>query len=231
MSVNFNQVEKKIKITFTDKDLLRTVFTHRSYLNEHREEKLSSNERLEFLGDSILAFWVSKNLYNLHPNLPEGTLTNMRTYLVRTETLAEISKKLNLGEHLLLSRGEERGGGRENVALLANTLEALIGAIYLDGGLTRVDSFLKKTFMKKILNLKEEELKDAKSLLQEKIQTKIKESPVYKVLKEEGPDHNKLFEVGVFSLGRLIGIGTGKSKQEAEENAAQNALANYKELN
>jgi ribonuclease-3 len=229
MSVNFNQVEKKIQITFTDKNLLRTVFTHRSYLNEHREEKLSSNERLEFLGDSILSFWVSKNLYTLHPNLPEGTLTNMRTRLVRTETLAEIAKKLNLGENLLLSRGEERGGGRENVALLANTLEALIGAIYLDGGLTRIDGFLKKTFMKKILNLRAAELKDAKSLLQEKIQTKIKESPVYKVLKEEGPDHNKLFEVGVFSLGHLIGKGTGKSKQEAEENAAQNALSKYNE--
>lgn len=227
MTGKFDQLEKSIKIIFSDKKLLQTVFTHRSYLNEHREEKLSSNERLEFLGDSILAFWVSKNLYTLYPHLPEGILTNMRTRLVRTETLAGMAKKLKLGENLLLSRGEEKGGGRENEALLANTFEALIGAIYLDKGLSGVETFFGKHFLNLIKNLLKEELKDAKSLLQEKIQTKIKESPEYKVLREEGPDHNKLFEVGVYSLRQLVGQGTGKSKQEAEENAALNALEKY----
>lgn len=217
--------EKKIKVVFKNKELLTEAFTHRSYLNEHREIELTSNERLEFLGDSILQFWVSKTLFSSYQNLPEGILTNMRTWLVRTETLAKIAQELSLGEYLLLSHGEEKGGGRQNKALLANTFEAVVGAIYQDKGLTAIEKFLKVQFDKQIENLNQgEDLKDAKSLLQEKIQIKVKFSPEYKVLKEEGPDHNKTFEVGVYSENKIIGKGEGKSKQEAEENAAKNAL-------
>jgi ribonuclease-3 len=219
------ELGKKIRVNFKNKKLLVEAFTHRSYLNEHRGIKLSSNERLEFLGDSILQFWVSKTLYNTYPDLPEGVLTNMRTWLVRTETLAKIAEELCLGDYLLLSRGEEKGGGRKNKALLANTFEALLGAIFLNNDLSAAENFLTAQFRKFIDNLKQgESLKDAKSLLQERIQTKIKFSPEYKVLSEEGPDHDKTFEIGVLSEGKIIGRGKGKSKQEAEENAAKNAL-------
>lgn len=230
MNQNLELLQKKIQIHFDNINLLKNAFIHRSYLNEHKDSNLQSNERLEFLGDSILAFWVSKTLYILYPHLPEGTLTNMRTKIVRTETLAQIANNLNLGDNLLLSKGEEKSGGRENKTLLANTFEALIGAIYLDKGLKVTELFLKKFFIKLIKNLKPEDLKDAKSLLQEKIQTKIKEAPVYKVLREDGPDHNKTFEIGVYSLGKLLGKGVGKSKQEAEENAANSALENLKDI-
>lgn len=219
--------EKELKIPFENKELLKMLFTHRSYLNEHKDEKLTSNERLEFLGDSILSFWVSSTLYSEYPNLPEGTLTNMRTLLVRTESLAEIAQKLGLGEYLLLSRGEEKGGGRKNRALLANTFESLLGAIYLDKGFSSVAKFLEKHLLKIISELgSSSKLKDFKSLLQERIQTTIKFSPEYKVLSESGPDHDKTFEVGVFSQGKLLGKGAGKSKQEGEEKAACDALEN-----
>jgi len=225
MKPNIKDFQKKLG--FSNPDLLKTVFVHRSYLNEHKNENLTSNERLEFLGDSILSFWVSQKLYLLYPHLPEGTLTNMRTILVRTETLAKIAEELKLGDFLLLSLGEEKSGGRKNKSLLANTFEALVGAIFLDQGLEKTANFLAKQFDKLIFSLDEKDLKDYKSLLQEKVQTKEKEPPQYKVLKEEGPDHNKLFVVGVFAFGKLIGTGKGRSKQEAEENAAKNALVNF----
>ena len=229
---DIKKIEFKLKVDFKDKNKLKNALIHRSYLNEHHQENLTSNERLEFLGDSILSFWVSKNLFSLFPELPEGILTNMRTRLVRTETLAKIGGDLSLGEFLLLSRGEEKGGGRKNKALLANTFEAVLGAIFLDKGLVAVEKFLDKNFKKIIGDLKGmEELKDPKSLLQEKIQTKVKFSPEYKVLKEEGPDHSKTFEVGVFSSGKMVGRGFGKSKQEAEENAAKDGLENWRDLN
>ncbi len=228
MRTDLKKIQEKIKVKFNQLDLLQTAFIHRSYLNEHKNEKLVSNERLEFLGDSIISFWVSRNLYSLFPELPEGTLTNMRTKLVRTETLAKASEKLDLGHYLYLSHGEEKGGGRNNRALLANTFEALTGAVYLDGGLAIVEKFLEKQLKEIMIQLGAgEELKDAKSLLQEKIQTEIKVSPEYRVLEEKGPDHDKTFLIGVYNQGKLIGQGTGRSKQEAEEKAAQNALENY----
>ena len=228
MRTDLKKIQEKIKVKFNQLDLLQTAFIRRSYLNEHKNEKLVSNERLEFLGDSIISFWVSRNLYSLFPELPEGTLTNMRTKLVRTETLAKASEKLDLGHYLYLSHGEEKGGGRNNRALLANTFEALTGAVYLDGGLAIVEKFLEKQLKEIMIQLGAgEELKDAKSLLQEKIQTEIKVSPEYRVLEEKGPDHDKTFLIGVYNQGKLIGQGTGRSKQEAEEKAAQNALENY----
>jgi len=224
---DLKNLEKAIKINFKDKKILSEAFTHRSYLNEHPSKKLSSNERLEFLGDSILSFWVSKNLYALYPNLPEGILTNMRTITVCTKTLAKIAQSLSLGEYLLLSKGEELGGGRKNETLLANTFEALVGAIFQDQRFPMVEIFLRKIFLKMLKNLgKERELKDPKSLLQEKIQINVKEPPEYRILKAEGPDHDKTFEVGVFTLSKMIGKGKGKSKQEAEEDAATDALKN-----
>lgn len=225
-------LEKKIEINFKNKRILEEAFTHRSYLNEHFSKKLISNERMEFLGDSILSFWVSKNLYALYPNFPEGILTNMRTTMVCTKNLANIAKSLSLGDYLLLSKGEELGGGRKNETLLANTFEALVGAIFQDQGFPMVEIFLKKNFSTMLKKLGEgKELKDPKSLLQEKIQINVKEPPEYRVLKEEGPDHDKIFEIGVFNLGEMIGRGLGKSKQEAEESAATDALKNYFNIN
>jgi len=220
-----SKIEGKIKIKFSQPQLLNEAFTHRSYLNEHHDENLPSNERLEFLGDSILQFCISNELFKKFPDVPEGILTNMRTRLVRTETLAQIAQTLNLGDFLKLSHGEEKGGGRQNQALLANTFEALLGAIYLDKSLAVAQRFLLKNFQEMLDQLKNpDELKDAKSLLQEKIQVNVKESPEYRVVKESGPDHNKIFEIEVLSQGKVIGLGTGKSKQQAEENAAKDAL-------
>lgn len=225
MTEPIEEIQTLLKIRFKNPDLIKTALTHRSFLNEHRQENLISNERLEFLGDSILQFWVSKILFERFPDKPEGVLTNMRTRLVRTETLAKISRKLSFGDYLFLSHGEEKGGGRENNALLANTFEAILGAIFLEKGLRVSSNFLLSHFDPLIENLKESKnLKDPKSLLQEKIQVKIKSSPEYRVLAEDGPDHNKTFVIGVYSEGKIIGKGEGHSKQEGEENAARNAL-------
>lgn len=201
-----------------------TAFTHRSFLNE-AGEATESNERLEFLGDAVLSFITSSYLYNLRPKDAEGDLTNLRSYLVKTTSLAIAAKKLNLGEYLRLSKGEELTGGRNNTQLLANTFEAVLGAIYFEFGLEKAKEFVEE----ELLPLFEEELKsgppkDAKSLLQEVIQNKFKQSPRYKVLQTTGPDHAKHFKVGVYVQNNLIGEGLGLSKQVAEEDAAAKAL-------
>jgi len=221
------KLEAKLKITFKNKRLLKQALTHRSYLNEHPKLKLVSNERLEFLGDAILEFIISKTLYLKYPELPEGVLTAMRSRVVCTESLAKLGKKLKLGQFLFLSKGEEAGGGRENKSLLANTFEALIGAIFLDKGLKTTENFIEKKFNHIINQLNRSQLKDAKSLLQEKVQEEKKVTPTYKILAEEGPDHNKIFTVGVFAGSKKLGQGKGSSKQEAEEKAAQIALEKY----
>lgn len=217
-------LEKKLKITFKDKDLLLKALTHRSYLNEAKIKGLNSNERLEFLGDAILSFWISSQVYQRFPDFPEGELTFIRTYLVRTETLTKLSSILNLGSYLLMSKGEELGGGRENPSLLANTLEALIGAIFCDQGIETVSDFLKNQF-KDLICIKEiGSLKDSKSLLQELVQAQGHPSPVYRLISSEGPDHQKIFTMGAYLEDKLLAQGTSKSKQEAEEEAAHNAL-------
>ncbi len=208
---------------FKNPDLLRHAFIHRSFLNEHRTEK-ESNERLEFLGDSILSFVISTWLYRQMPNRPEGELTNLRSKLVNTKSLAQVAVKLYLGEKLLLSKGEEDGGGRTNISLLADTFEATIGALFLDQGLEATQAYIHSTLLADTTNL-EENLKDPKSLLQEIIQSGKKPSPLYKVLSETGPDHNKIFVVSVESDGKELAQGTGKSKREAETAAAKEALA------
>ena len=209
---------------FRNIKLFEQAFTHRSYLNEIKE-KIPSNERLEFLGDSILSFVVSDYLFKMYPNFDEGTLTNLRSLLVNTKNLSKVSKQLNFGDHLKLSKGEEESKGRSNPSLLADSLEAFIGALYLDQGFEEVSNFLKKTLLSKVQELvQKKSFKDPKSLLQEEVQAKKQSSPIYKVIAETGPAHNKLFTVGVFVENKMLGIGTGKSKQEASEIAAKQSL-------
>jgi ribonuclease-3 len=209
---------------FKNKKLFEQAFIHRSYLNEVKE-KLSSNERLEFLGDSIISFVVSDFLFKTYPQYNEGTLTNLRSLLVNTKSLAQISKELNFGEYLKLSKGEEESKGRQNQSLLADSFEAFVGALFLDSGIKAASAFLEKVLLPKAEELvKNKNLKDPKSLLQEFVQAKKMSSPMYKVITETGPAHARTFKVGVFVNNSLLGTGVGKSKQEAEEMAAKEAL-------
>lgn len=211
-------------LKFKDPKLLKQAFVHRSYLNESREFP-ESNERLEFLGDAVLSLIISTYLYRERPQDAEGDLTNLRAYIVKTKSLARAAKNLDLGKNLYMSRGEEQSGGRENPQLLANTFEALLGAIYLDQGWEAANQLVHQA----LLPLFQRELKmgapeDAKSLLQELVQEKRKTSPRYKIISAKGPDHAKSFVVAVYMAGEKLGEGVGKSKQEAEEMAARTAL-------
>ncbi len=215
---------KLLNVSFKNPKILQQAFYHRSYLNEVKLD-IESNERLEFLGDSILSLVVSEILFITRKSDAEGELTNLRAYIVKTKSLAGAATKLNLGSYLNLSKGEELGGGRENSQLLANTYEALLGAIYLDQGLETVQKVIKNT----LLSLFEKELRlgppeDAKSNLQEIVQERFKESPHYKILETKGPDHAKQFIVAVYLKNKEYGRGSGGSKQIAEEIAATQAL-------
>lgn len=209
---------------FKDEKLFQLAFIHRSYLNEAKDVA-ESNERLEFLGDSILSFVVSEHLYKSYPDFDEGILTNLRSLVVNTKSLAKTAKKLNFGKYLNLSKGEEDSGGRQNDSILANTFEAVIGAIFLDQGIDAVKTFLFAVLIPEIETYVQKRVfKDPKSLLQEHVQARKQNSPVYKVLHEEGPAHAKQFTIGVFVEDHQLGEGKGKSKQEAEELAAEQAL-------
>lgn len=222
---DLKELEEKLEIKFKNRNLLKKALIHRSYLNEIKEKGLESNERLEFLGDAVLELWTTERLFHYFPNLAEGILTNIRAALVRTESLAQIARKLSLGRHLCLSRGEDKNGGRENPSLLADTFEAVTGAIYLDRGWKTVTKFLDRHLLKKLLKLGETgDVKDAKTRLQEIVQAKKKITPHYQVIKEEGPDHAKIFTVAVYFGKKKITVGRGSSKREAEEAAAQKAL-------
>lgn len=213
---------------FKNSRLREQAFIHRSFLNENPHLNLISNERLEFLGDAILSFLVSDYLYKKFPQHKEGELTSLRSALVRTESLATLARKLNLGKNLKLSRGEEESGGRENPTILANTAEAVIGALYLDQGLGVVKVFLEQNLLPNLAQIiKTQAYKDPKSTLQELVQEKRQVSLVYKILKSAGPDHAKVFEIGVFLQGKILGKGKGKSKQKAEQEAAKAALENW----
>ncbi|MBI4037885.1 ribonuclease III [Candidatus Curtissbacteria bacterium] len=215
---------KLLNITFQNKNLLDNAFIHRSYLNEHKEFAGDSNERLEFLGDSVLSLVVSRFLFENLPKMTEGQLTTIRASLVRTETLAKVGKDLNLGKYLLLSKGEEDSGGRENQSIMANTFEALIGAIYLDSGLESASKVIEHVILKRWKILAKTAISDHKSKLQEVLQRKYHISPTYKLLSTWGPDHAKEFEIGAFYNERLLGKGQGKNKQIAAQNAARSAL-------
>jgi ribonuclease III len=209
---------------FKNKKLLEEAFTHRSYLNEAKL-KIASNERLEFLGDSIISFAISNYLYSKYPDFDEGDLTNLRSLMVNTKSLSDIARELKMGQHLKLSRGEEESKGRENATLLENSFEAFVGALFLDQGMMAVGKFLEVSLYPKIQELvNKKAFKDPKSLLQEKVQAKKQSSPQYRVLEETGPAHAKIFKVGVFVNGKKLGEGSGRSKQIAEESAAKIAL-------
>lgn len=213
--------------TFKNKELLTQAFTHRSFLNETKE-KISSNERLEFLGDSILSFIVSEYLFEKYQGYEEGMLTTLRSLLVNTKSLADSAKALDFGSLLRLSKGEEESKGRENQSLLADSFEAFIGALYLDSGLEATKEFLSDTILKKAdTYVKKNTFKDPKSMLQEHVQSQKYNSPLYKVLDEQGPPHAKTFTIGVYVHNELWGKGIGRSKQEAQESAARSALEKH----
>lgn len=227
---NLKALENKIGIEFKNKNFLFQALVHRSYLNENPRFKLGSNERLEFLGDAVLEFITSLLLFRKLPQYSEGNLTNIRSCLVRTSSLAEIARKLSLGKFLLLSKGEEDLGGRKNATLLANCFEALIGAIYLDQDSKIVENFLLELLIPKLeQTIKTQRFKDYKSLFQEFSQSREKITPNYTVLQESGPDHKKTFTVGLLVDKKLWAKGTGNSKLEAEEQAAKAALEKAQE--
>lgn len=209
---------------FNDPELLQTAFTHCSYLNEHRHSAKEHNERLEFLGDAVLEIAVTQYLY-LNYQQPEGILTNWRAALVRTESIARAAGKLNFMDHLRLSKGERRSTARAREQILANTFEAVVGAIYLDQGYTVAYKFIHDNIIVTLGGILESgSWLDAKTRFQEHVQNTDNQTPVYRVLAEEGPDHDKLFSVGVYVNDKLCGQGGGHSKQAAQQAAAQAAL-------
>lgn len=215
---------RELGIAFKKGELLEQALTHRSFLNEQRQIK-ESNERLEYLGDAVLELLVSEFLFSHFAQKPEGELTNLRAKIVQTKTLSSVSRKLNLGLFLRLSRGETASGGAHNPSLLADTFEAVIGAIYLDQGYKTTQDFVLKYLLNDYQSLiAKTDVQDWKSQLQELVQAKKLESPVYTLIKTEGPDHNRIFTVGVFCFGVRQALGRGKSKQAAEQEAAQKAL-------
>ena len=214
----------RLGITFNDQRLLSRAFTHRSYLNEH-PEALEDNERLEFLGDAVLDFLVGAWLYHHFPEMSEGELTRLRSALVRTEQLAEFAEQLSLGTLMLLGRGEEEGGGRQRPALLCATFEALVGALYLGGGIQVVNQFFEPRLEETVIRiLAERKDQDPKSLLQEWAQSQGYGSPVYRLLIANGPEHEKTFTIEVLVNNTVFGCGEGRSKQHAAKSAAQDAL-------
>jgi ribonuclease-3 len=225
----FHLLEKQINIHISDKKLLENVFVHRSYLNEHRTFPLPSNEKLEFLGDSVLSLSTSIYLFQHYPHLEEGDYTDIKASIVRTESLAEVARIIKLGEYLYLSKGEERGNGRDNTNILADCFEALIACIFIDKGFDTAYDFIKRflftdqldTIVQKKLYL------SPKSRLQEIIQGTHKVLPSYTILEEHGPEHKKVFRVGVYLNETEIGTGSGPSKKSAEEAAAKNALEKF----
>src|SRR3989344_1424351 len=222
--MTFDDLQTKVGIKFKDTALLKHAFIHRSYLNENKQIT-SSNERLEFLGDAVLSFLTSNFLYKTYPQYPEGVLTNIRSSLVKTQSLGDVAKTLNFGELLFLSRGEEESEGRKNSSLLADTFEAFLGALFLDQGIEKAQRFLEQYLFTKTSHvITSRSYIDFKSLLQEIIQEKSRISPTYRVTKTEGPDHSKTFWVEAVMENNVLGIGKGKSKQEAEQQAATDAL-------
>ncbi len=223
--MDFSKFEKKINIIFKNKSLIKQAFVHRSYINENKSSGLEHNERLEFLGDAVLELVVTDYLYNKYPGKPEGELTAFRSSLVNSTTLADVATKLGINNFLLLSKGESKDTGRARQYILANTFEAVIGAIYIDQGYEVAKTFISLTIFDLIEGIVEKgSWIDAKSNFQEKAQEEVGITPSYKTIKEIGPDHNKQFTVGLYLESKLVAEGAGKSKQEAEQDAAKKAL-------
>lgn len=222
---DFSILEKKIGLKFKNKDLLTQAFVHRSYLNENPDFHLDQNERLEFLGDAVLELVVTEDLYKRYPDKSEGELTNWRAALVNSKMLAKVAEDVGLNDFLLLSRGEGKEVGKARQYILANSFEALVGSIYLDLGYEAAEKFIKKYLIVNLEDIiKTGSYKDSKSHFQEEAQEMVGLTPIYKVIKEWGPDHKKNFTVGVYLGKELVAEGQGSSKQEAEEEAAKEAL-------
>ncbi len=223
--IQFSDFEQKTKIVFKDKNLLKQAFIHRSYINENTNTRLSHNERLEFLGDAVLELVVTDFLYRKYPNYTEGELTALRSALVNAIIISEVALDIGMNDYLLLSKGEAKDSGKARQYILANTYEAYVGAIYMDQGYDVADKFITKTLLPKTEEIVSKRLwRDSKSLVQERAQEIVGVTPSYKVLAESGPDHDKSFTVGIYFGAELAGQGKGKSKQEAEQKAADNAL-------
>jgi len=222
---DLKKLEKNLAVVFKNKDLLKMATVHRSYLNEHKNFELDHNERLEFLGDAVLELVTTDYLYKNYPN-PEGELTNWRASLVNARMLAEIAHSLKIEDFLYMSKGETQDANpKARNYILANAIEAIIGAIYLDQGLAKARDFINKNILSRLTNILEQQLYlDPKSKFQEKSQEVFNVTPVYKVLEESGPDHNKFFKVGVYLNHEMVATGQGTSKQEAQVKAAQNAI-------
>lgn len=223
---NLKALQDTINVHFTDQDLLKNALVHRSYHNENKNFKLPSNEKLEFLGDSVLSLITSEHLYKEYPKYQEGDYTDMKAAIVNTQSLYLASKKLGLGQYLYLSKGEQENNGRDNMSILADAFEALLGAIYLEHGFDVSYRFVQNHLFHDTLEkiIKNKLYLPAKNLLQEFYQEKFKKLPEYKVIDETGPEHDKVYQAGVYDESKLLATGTGKSKKQAEESAAREAL-------
>lgn len=223
--IDFSSFEEKNNLNFKNKDLIKQAFIHRSYINENPGTGMHHNERLEFLGDAVLELVTTEELFRRYPDKSEGELTAIRAAMVNTNSISEAAAALGMNDYLLLSKGEARDTGKARDYILANTFEAMIGAIYLDRGYDESEKFIEMSLFTKIENIVSKKLwRDAKSLIQEKSQEAIGITPRYEVLEESGPDHDKSFVIGIFLGASLSGKGSGKSKQEAEQAAARAAL-------
>lgn len=232
MNKNLILLEKKLNLEFKNRQILENVFIHRSYLNEHKKSFLSSNEKLEFLGDSVLSLITSIYLYKNYPKLEEGDYTDIKAAIVCTDSLFIAARELDLGKFLYLSRGEIKTGGKDNVNILADCFEALIAAVFIEFGFDKTYQFvLDHLFKQKLNNIINNKLYLAsKTKLQEYIQAKFKIPPNYRVIKAIGPEHQKSFTIQVMIKDKKLAVGTGKSKKEAEEMAAKIALKKIKTL-
>lgn len=218
------ELERKLNYQFKDKALLKTALSHSSYVNENRGSVHESNERLEFLGDAVLGQLVASHLFLSYPNLPEGQMTRIRAELVCEQSLHSVALRLGLGEHLMLGKGEEHSGGRQRPSILADAVEAIIAAMYLDGGLEVAGNFIDKQILSDAEITVEHPLSDFKTTLQELVQKKPGQALSYEPVSESGPDHRKTFTVRVLLNGSQIGEGTGHTKKEAEQYAARSGI-------
>jgi ribonuclease-3 len=225
MKKDFSKFEEKINVEFNDKELLQQAFTHRSYINENAHTGLRHNERLEFLGDAVLELAVTDHLFFKYPDKPEGELTAFRSAIVNTTSISEAADLLDANSFLLLSKGESKDTGKARKYILANTFEAIIGAIYLDQGYEAARDFIAEQLFEKLEDIIKKNLwRDSKSWVQEKTQEVEGVTPTYEVIAQQGPDHDKHFTIGIYFGEQLIAKGEGKSKQEGEQNAAHAAL-------
>ncbi len=224
-SRQIEELQRRLGATFRDPRLLQQALVHSSFVNEMPSSSQNSNERLEFLGDAVIGSVIAERLYKDYPDLNEGQLTHLRSSLVKTETLAETARSLGLGEHIVLGRGEETGGGREKPRNLAAAFEALVGAMLLDGGVAKTRAFVLRCMKDQLASLAARPTSiDPKSRLQQVAQDHRRNAPVYRLASASGPDHAKTFEITVELDGAVLGSGTGRSKKEAEQRAASAAL-------